>query len=84
MSNVLGTGGSLVCESFCTMCQGVARNIKDNVYKEAFKGMCGSQSSREIKGMGFGIIQTGFDGQINQSLAVCLHAVYVTSQSLLL
>lgn len=41
--------------------------------------MCGSQSRREIKSMGFGIIQTGFDCQINQSLAVCLHVVYVTS-----
>lgn len=46
--------------------------------------MCGSQSSREIKSMDFGIIQTGFDRKNNQSLAVCLHVVYVTSQSLLL
>lgn len=56
------------------MSQNVDRNIEDNLDKGAFKGavgyVCDSQVSREIKSLSFGIIQTGFDPQINQSLTL--------------
>lgn len=66
------------------MSQDVARNVEKNVAKEASKGTYGSQFSREIKSMGFGIIWSECDPQISPSLAVRPHAVHVSSQFLLL
>lgn len=56
------------------MSQNVDGNVEDNLDKGAFKSAVGyvgdSQFSREIKNLSFGIIQTGFDPQINQSLTL--------------
>lgn len=85
-TDVLQIGDSTVCECPCTMSQNADGNLEDNLDKGAFKGAVGyvwdSQFSSEIKSLSFGIIQTGFDPQINQSLTLWLWPNWVSSQFL--
>lgn len=83
--DVLGTGDSTVCE--CPVqCHRMVIGRENNIDKGALKSVvryileCGSQFSREMQSLRFGIIQTAFDPQIYQSLALWLWPVCVTSQ----